>query len=70
MSINDYRPKELCEHRKAVSDEKNDTEDLTFTNAEKKNQMSVKHVKAHRKLESINEARALAVELAEVWEEC
>ncbi len=35
MSINDYRPQELAEHRKRVSDKKNDTDELTFTSPKK-----------------------------------
>ena len=35
MSINDYRPQELAEQRKRVSDKKNDTDELTFTNSNK-----------------------------------
>jgi len=36
MSINDYRPQELAEHRKRVSDKKNDTDELTFVNPNKR----------------------------------
>lgn len=70
MSILTYRPKELCEQRKINSDAKNDTEDLTFSNTEKKNQMTVNHIEAHKRLDQINDARVLAAELMETWEEC
>ena len=32
MSINDYRPQELAEHRKRVSDKKNNTDKENFEN--------------------------------------
>lgn len=34
MSINDYRPTELASQRKKVSDNKNNTEDLTFAGSD------------------------------------
>ena len=36
MSILTYRPEELCNQRKRVSDIKSDTEALTFTNKSRK----------------------------------
>jgi len=44
MSINDYRPQELIEQRKKVSDNKNDTEELTFPNSEVKKKSNSKAI--------------------------
>ena len=58
MSINDYRPQEIIEQRKRVSDLKNDTDDLTFFNPNKPSS----HGEAAKKIrdaESVLEIKSL-----------
>ena len=67
MSINDYRPQELIEQRKKVSDSKNDTDKLTHPN-DGKNGTRAAAYKASRELKDKREIEKLCDD-SKYWED-